>query len=343
MGRFLYVNNDASTNSVTGFAINQTDGSLSFLAGSPYATGGSGQYNYYAAKPIALAPQKEVLFAANKASDTITAFKINPDTGVLTAIGAPVAGGGTMGASGSLEVNPAETLLFAANDSSQSISVFSIALNGAITPVAGSPFAIGTEADGISLSPDGTKLYVAAPNLSEPKLGVLSVAPSGALSHIAGSPFSYTDGNELTSFVLSSLTVGLGGATGGILSSYTMAGTGGPTGLVSSLVIGIGGNQQSISTGRNGQLAILSGGLNIAAIGVAQVAADGSLTQVPGSPFATTHFPSGYAAVHPSGDYLYATEGTYIETFNISPAGALTSLGVNAIGVGSGATGLVIY
>jgi hypothetical protein len=168
----------------------------------------------------------------------------------------------------------------------------------------------------------------------------MAIAAGGALSQIAGSPFSYSAGGTLTSFVLGSLTVGLGGATGGILSSYTMAGTGGPTALVSSLWMGL--NQQCVSTGRDGQLAILSGG-SASTIGVVQVAANGTLTQVTGSPFTTTYSVTGYAAVHPSGDYLYATEGTYIEAFNISPTGALTSIGVNAVDAVSRVEGLVIY
>jgi len=338
-GKFLYVNNDAATNVVSAFAI-QGNGTLEHLPGSPFLTGGAGAGGgFYAANPIAIAKSKNLLFAANKLDSTITSFTINPGTGELTRVGLPVASGGTMGESGSLAVDPESKFLFAANDLVNSISVFSIATNGALTPVLGSPFLLGVgfDADGITLNALGNILYVAAPTANV--LAVLNVDANGALTHIAGSPFANAAGGNITSFVRNTANRGLSGATTGVLASYSIDNIGAPT-LIDSLLLG--GNIQAIATGRGGGLAILAGGGN-GAISMVQVAADGLLTPVIGSPFATAGPTSGYAIANPSGAHLYATEVDQIEAFVISKDGALASINTYPLANPGYATGLVIY
>lgn len=339
-GKFLYVNNDAGTNYVSAFAI-QKDGTLEELAGSPYATGGAGTVGgYFAANPIALAPNKRLLFAANKGDNTISVFRVSQLTGALTQIGDPVANSGTMGQSGSLVVNDSEKLLFVANDSTTSISVFAISSSGALTPVTGSPFNIGVGVDGMTMNLVGTTLYMASPNSNV--LAVFNVAADGTLTPIAGSPFAYTAGGSITAFVFSSATVGLSAATGGTLSSYSIDEFGVPT-FVASLATVVSG--QCVTTGREGQLAFSSGAQG--GIFVTQVAADGTLTAVVGSPFTTAAGTSGYAVANPKGTYLfapeYAVEGSQIESFAIDATGALTSIGVYPITNPGFATGVVVY
>jgi hypothetical protein len=103
-GKYLYVNNDGAANAVSGFAI-KSNGTLEELVGSPFVTGGAGiDGGYYAANPIAIARGKKLLFAANKADNTITSFTLSSTTGELTAVGLPVASGGTMGQGGCMSV-----------------------------------------------------------------------------------------------------------------------------------------------------------------------------------------------------------------------------------------------
>jgi 6-phosphogluconolactonase (cycloisomerase 2 family) len=346
-GKFLYVNNDAATNAVSGFAI-KANGTLEHLAGSPFVTGGAGTAGWYAVNPIAIARTKKLLFAANNVDSTVTSFTINSNSGELTAVGLPVASGGTMGLGGSLAVDDDENFLFVGNDSTDNISVFSIAANGALTPVAGSPFAIGLAdgVDGITLNAVGTALYVSAFNSNQ--IVVMDVDVTGTLTPIAGSPFNYTAGGNIASFVLASSTRGLSGATGGVLASYSIDAAGAPT-LIDSLVLGA--NSQAISTARRGKLAFLSGGDFSTAtnqISVVQMASDGILTQVTGSPFTTAMQTTGYAIANPTGKFLYATEGIFgsvsqIEAFTIDAAGALTSINTYPLENPGYATGLVIY
>jgi hypothetical protein len=347
-GKYIYANTDSTPNNVAGFAI-KADGSLESLPGSPFATGGNGLgvgFEYYGATSIALAPTKNLVFAANTTDSTITSFTLDPNTGELTAIGTPVASGGTMGPGGSMAVDKNENFLFVGNATTPDISVFTIAATGALTPVAGSPFALpaafGT--DGIVLNSVGNTLYVAGNTANV--LAVMSVAANGTLTPIAGSPFAYTGAGTITSFAFASPTLALAAATGGNLNSYSIGANGAPT-LLHSLTLGLVNNNQSITTARSGQLAVVSGGA-VASISVIQVASDGTLTHVAGSPFATTALTSGYALVNPSGNYLYATEFTGIEAFKMDSAGALTSINtypivIPGLTIGVNTHSLVIY
>lgn len=333
-GKYLYVNNDAEVNYVSGFVINR-DGTLTELEGSPYATGGAAAGGYYASNRIALAPGKGLLFASNVVDSTISVFRVNKLNGTLTQIGAPVASGGNMDSGGSLLVNRSEKFLFAANDTTGSISVFAVSRSGELTPVTGSPFVIGTTTNGINLNLADNILYVA----SGTALVAMSVASDGSLSPIAGSPFAYSAGGTLTSFVLGSSTLGLSAATGGMLSSYSIDATGAPT-LLNTMNTGTAG--QAVTTTRNGTLAILAGGGG-GSISVVNVAADGTLTQVAGSPFATAAGSRGRAVANPKSTFLYASETDRVEGFSIDADGVLTSLGTFALTNAGLARSIVIY
>lgn len=337
-GKYLYVNHDASTNYVSGFAI-QTDGTLVELTGSPYVTGGAAAGGYFAANRIALATGKNLLFASNVADSTISVFSVNELNGTLTQVGVPVASGATMSSSGSLAVSNDEKFLFVAHTFPGAISAFAISSNGALTPVTGSPFSIGSSANGITLNVAGSVLYVADGDANT--LVALSVAADGSLSPIAGSPFAYSDsaGGIITSFALGSSTMGISAATGGVLSSYSLDAIGAPT-LLNTLITG--GVGQAVSTARNGSLAILSGGFG-SNISVVNVATDGTLTHVTGSPFATAAQTRGYAVANPQGTFLYASESDRVEGFSIDANGALTSLGTIMLTNPGGARSLVIY
>jgi hypothetical protein len=346
-GKYIYANTESAPNYVSGFAI-KADGSLESLPGSIFATGGNGAgiAVYYAANRIALAPTRNLLFASNSADSTITSFTLDPCTGELTAVGTPVASGGTMGLGGSLAVDKDGNFLFVGNDTTADISVFAIAATGALTPVAGSPFALPAAfgPDGIVLNSVGNTLYVAGGTANA--LAVLSVAANGTLTPIAGSPFAYTGTGTISSFAFASPTLALAASFGltNDVSSYSIGANGAPT-LLHSLTLG--NNNQAITTARSGQLAVVSGG-GLASITIIQVASDGTLTQVAGSPFTTAAITSGYALVNPSGSFLYATEVNQIEAFKLNAAGALTSIntyplitpGVTTAGF---ATGMVIY
>lgn len=325
--KFVYANLDKSTNNyVAGYSIN-SDGTLTELSGSPFASGGAGvDGGFYAAKQIAIAHAKKLLFASNKAENTITVFSIDSSTGALTAVGSPVSSGGTMSNSGSLAVDANDNFLFVGNEGSNNISVFSIASNGTLTAVTGSPFTLSSDSgiNGIALNTSGDKLFVA--QSSGNKMAVLSVASNGTLTEVSGSPFSYTGNGKIASIAFVSDSLGISGAytyNTNDVTSYSIDANGVPT-VVNSLTLN--NNNQCVTVTPSGNFAVVSGG-DISKISVIQVASNGTLTQVSGSPFTTQAKTSGYAVVSSSDKYVYATEYSKIEAFSMDSAGTLTSLG----------------
>ena len=128
-GTFVYTNNDRTPNTVSAFSA-AADGSLSTVPGSPFATGGNGGGgSVFASNRITTAVVKNFLFAGNGGSDTVSAFSVDPVTGVLTSCpvhhfrhrGVAVCGM-------SLTTTPDDKFLIVANGSSMNITVFSIAM-----------------------------------------------------------------------------------------------------------------------------------------------------------------------------------------------------------------------
>src|SRR6202789_3668195 len=142
-GQFAYVANRVS-NSISGFAIDQTNGQLVPLSGSPFASNGT--------TPTALTvdPDGQFLYVANSGSNTVSAYSIGA-TGQLTAVGLPTATGTGPGA---VTVDPTDHYLYVANLTSNNVSAFAISA-GALTPVTDSPFNAGAEPASLAIDPNG--------------------------------------------------------------------------------------------------------------------------------------------------------------------------------------------
>src|SRR5215813_3417051 len=126
---FVYTNNDRTPNNISAFSA-AANGVLSPVPGSPFATGGDGAGGgAFASNRLTTAVVKNFLFAGNSGSNNVSAFSIDPVTGVLTSVpGSPFATGGTAGGVGmSLTTTPDDKFLLVANGASMTISVFSIA------------------------------------------------------------------------------------------------------------------------------------------------------------------------------------------------------------------------
>src|SRR5215468_3297313 len=94
-GTFVYTNNELFTNSVSAFSV-AANGALTPVPGSPFLTGGIGFGGLFASNGITTAIVKNFLYAANGGSDNVSAFSVDPATGVLTAVpGSPFPTGGT--------------------------------------------------------------------------------------------------------------------------------------------------------------------------------------------------------------------------------------------------------
>jgi 6-phosphogluconolactonase len=125
----------------------------------------------------------EFMFVANTNSNSVSAFQLDPTSGMLFSIGQFPAGS----APEFMATDAMGHFLFVGNTGSNNVSGFQInATTGALTAVTGSPFAAGAQPEGMALS--GSFLFVA--NNADNSISAFNIDSStGTLSSVNGSPF----------------------------------------------------------------------------------------------------------------------------------------------------------
>ena len=118
---FLYVSNGAS-NTISGFQVNNTTGTLLPLAGSPFASAGS--------TPGRMAADRagRLLFVVNQLSSSVSSYAISSSTGLLF----PGNTAFTAGAPRAVVVHPTASFVYVANAGTGSVSAFRFDANGAL-------------------------------------------------------------------------------------------------------------------------------------------------------------------------------------------------------------------
>jgi sugar lactone lactonase YvrE len=298
--------------------------------GSPFLTGGTG----VASNRITTAIVKNFLYAGNSGSNNVSAFSVNPTTGVLTPVpDSPFATGGSADSLGiPLATTPDDSFLIAANALSLNITVYSIAANGALSPVPGSPFPAGPGGfpDGIKVTADGKFLAVARPNAPN-VVSMFSISATGGLTPVPGSPFP-AGGTGVATGVdcncnSNHLFVGEANPGSTIVSVQAIALNGALSPIPGSPFIGPGSNSNVVLLSPDDSKLFVSN-QNSNTVTAFSVAASGALTLVPGSPFPAPGSlePSGMAT-NQAGTFLYsAALNNEINGFSIAPSGALTSV-----------------
>jgi 6-phosphogluconolactonase (cycloisomerase 2 family) len=251
---------------------------------------GAGGVGFFAANRITSVVVKHFLYAGNSRSNNVSAFAIDPSSGILTTVpGSPFATGGFAGESGiSLAATPDDNFLIAASGDSNTITVYSIGANGALVQVAGSPFPgvpSGSSADGIKVTPDGRFLAVAEPDARA--VSMYGISPTGVLTSVPGSPFPAFGPVTGVDCDCSSNHL-FGGQANGINTLVSVFDIG-PNGSLSQIA-----GSPFTAPGVNSNVAVLSPDDKILfvsnqfsdTITVFSVATGGALTSVPGSPFA---------------------------------------------------------
>lgn len=342
---FVYINNNRpGTNTVSAFSVD-ANGFLTPVAGSPFATGGSGiGSGFFAANRLTASVAGNFLFVANEQTNNISVFSINATTGVLTLIpGSPFATGGTAGAGISLGVTPDNRFLFASSSGSDTITVFSIAANGTLTSIPGSPFTTVAEPDGIKVSPDGRFLSVAFFGIDA--VGVFNIAPNGVLTPVPGSPFSAAGIGAVAGVDINCATSLLFGGEANFGGTHVDVFSIGSNGALTPIAgspfnnLGIGSNSNVVVLSPSDRHLFVSNQASNS-ITVFDVAANGGLSLVPGSPFAN---PGGRTpqmmATNRSGTLLYVNNdnGT-VSVFIIGADGSLTRVAGAPFVVGSNTT-----
>jgi len=181
-GKFLFAT-DLTGGRIFAYQINQTNGSLSAVTGSPFALPGGNLPS------IDVIDSTGNFLYVSQFAGGVAAFAINPSTGALTNVPGSPFPTNSGGAPVFLTSAPASNFLYVCN-SNGSIDGFGVDPNtGVLTAVPGSPFSTAPSlAANIAIDSSGKFLYVSNPGNSTIYGFTLNPA-SGTLVAITGSPF----------------------------------------------------------------------------------------------------------------------------------------------------------
>ena len=326
-GNYVYVNNQAIANSISGFAVSST-GSLTPVPASPYSTGGIGSTTTcIGLDRITISSPQNLLFVSNSGDQTISVFQIDPATGALTAAaGSPVPSGLTLDACQGISLAATPDGAFLMASSNGQIQTFAIGAGGSLMP---GPTTANccSPTIGMKISAHGQLLAVS----NESSVSVYSINADGSLTAAAGSPFPRAGTGLVSGLDFSCAGDRLYGgeasfASNTITDGWSVAPGGTLTPLAGSPFLGTGTDGQVVLLSPNNSYLFTSDQFNNK-INSSTVAADGSLKAIGSFGGVTSvHVPTGLAT-DASGSLLYAADENFgIAVFSINGTGGLKGL-----------------
>jgi hypothetical protein len=184
-GRFLYAAN-AQTKQIFGYIFNNSNGNLSPIAGSPFATAASG-----GPFGVAIDPLNQWLFSSDGAANTVSQFTISLTAGLVGALTPASPTSVPAGedprvilVSNFTSLPTGTSYLFALNRASNDISAYSFTGSGALSALKNSPFAVGGSPASMGADTWDGYVYVAS------TAGISAFqAKTTTLLQVSGSPF----------------------------------------------------------------------------------------------------------------------------------------------------------
>jgi 6-phosphogluconolactonase (cycloisomerase 2 family) len=287
-GRFLYVANVLASN-VSGYSI-AADGSLTQITGSPFPAASG-------AVSVTIDPTGQFLYVpscgancSGSGSGGIAAFTISPVDGTLTAVpGSPFTAGTfpyEMALYSPSGVSSGGPFAYVANGGSNNISAYLVQSTGALSAVSGSPFAANTSPLALSVDANPTFPRVFAVNTGSNNLSIFNIQNDGSLLTVSGSPIAtgaFSD--SVTADANQHLYVSGGSGVFGFTVNTAL-----PVPIAGSpFAAGTGPSQLRIDPSGRFLYVVNAGSNNVSGYSVNPT--DGSLTVLPGSPFATGSSP----------------------------------------------------
>jgi 6-phosphogluconolactonase len=341
VGPVVYVANQVDA-TISAYAMNVSNGSLSSIAGTPFRTDIDGNELPAIDAPfnMVIDSGKKFAYAANSFHNDVTVFSIDAASGALEPIaGSPFPTGLSPNV---VTIHPSGKFAYTANSESYDISAFTVdAVTGALAAVTGSPFAAGSPLgstasipiSSVTIDPSGKFAYVLLTN------GVLTYdidANSGALTPLSANPTSagtfplvlaiHASGKFL--YVVA--TDGLYGFTIDASNGALTAIAGNPyTAPFAERMLTIDPSNRFIYVTTSLNDPTLSPG-NYVLEGYAIDAVSGALSALPGSPYQLAAGTTGSLIFGPGERFAYlgeATSSPSIELFSVNlTTGELTSV-----------------
>jgi 6-phosphogluconolactonase len=353
----VYVNdNTAGTNTIGAFA-QHADGTLTPLAGSPFAAGGAGTGTIVGSQgSIQVTSDGRYLLAADAGSNQVSVLRIREDGGLT-----PVARG--LAPSGGIEpvsIAVHEGLVYVANEgngvSGSNYTGFRLNAGGHLTPLAGSTFPLPATANpgDILFNSTGKNLIGIEVGTTDPSTFLIdsfTVGEDGLLTPAAGSPFPAQAagpfGSEFSPTNPAHLYVSNAhaGAGNGSVSAFSVTGDGALSSIGSSPFFDGQTAPCWVEISHDGQylFAVNTGSTTISSY---QILTDGSLQYLTSTPFQSgTGIRPFDARLDVSGRYLYVVDAALdaVSIFAVT-GGSLTELPSSPAALPVGATpfGIVI-
>jgi 6-phosphogluconolactonase (cycloisomerase 2 family) len=288
-GRFAYASNQAGS-TISVYSLSTSTGALTPISGSPFSAG-------TAPHALAFSPSGAFLYVGDSTTNVVSAYALNPSTGAPTAVGSPVS---VARRPVSIAIAPSGLFAYVVSTGDRNLDAFALNPNtGAITHLSGFPISAGSDPQQVVLSPDGQFAWVTddvfnnvlsfAVNTSTGALTPVGTTPAGAVAYpITTTPsgrFVYAGSvgnNTLAGFSVNPSTGGLTAVPG---SPFSLTAPNVPYGAAVN------------PTGQFVYTANAENSNNVSAFSIDQTT--GSLTPVPGSPFAAGNLPRSIAIALP--------------------------------------------
>ena len=330
--RSVYVSN-AVSNNISAYRIAQSTGSLTPIAGSPFATG---PFPWTISSDAA----GRFLFTGNEGDLTVSAFTVG-GTGALTpAPGSPFPVGS---APTSVAVDNGAHYVYVCNNLDNTISGFSVSASGTLTSLPGFPISTAPYIDPLTLTidPRGKFLYVVTANSNnvvaysiDAGTGSLAIVGSMATGTFPDSAAVDPTGRYLL-------------VSNSVSSNVDVYSIDGQLGLLTQVAVSSSsglGNPYTVAADPSGKRAYVGNGRPSDIVGYGLNPKTGALKQLPTSPYSGVSAPYSLS-FDLSGSFLYVANdsGNSVSGYSVNrTTGALTAVPGSPFAAGSGPTGVTV-
>ncbi len=341
----VYVNDNTKGTNTIGAFDRHADGTLTPVAGSPFAAGGAGTGGGLAEQgAIQITPDGRFVIAVDAGSNQVSVLRIHPDGSLRLVSHGVVSSGGTLPDSVAVHGN----LVYVANSGAGDANYtgFLLGPNGRLFPVPGSTVTLAANAAPADVLFNGTGTKLAGTEVGTSLIDSFTVGFDGRLTAAPGSPFpaqglgpfgsEFRPTNPDQLFVSNAHNVGAGtGTISAFRDSFN--------GVLSPIGASPFADNQTapcwVEITHDGQF-LFTVNTGSGEISRYQIAPGGALTLLGSTPVAAT---GGVGAVDarlsPDGRFLYVDESRIgkVGAFAVN-GGSLTELGTSPFALPAGAT-----